>query len=94
VAHGPVERAKAAIFGAEVRVVDIPVDYVSDYTLRVQLAANRIRSHADADEVVACKQIERFLTCHHTELSGYQKLEGRIQSALDQQRGQAVIPDW
>ena len=41
VAHRAVERAEAAILGAEVRVVDIAVDDVADDAFRMQLAADR-----------------------------------------------------
>jgi len=64
VAHRPVERAKAAVFRAEVRIVDIAVDDVADDAMRVQLAAHCIGGHADADQVVAAEQVEGFLAGH------------------------------
>ncbi len=53
VAHGPVEGAEAAILGAEIGVVDVAVDDVADHAVRVQLAADRVGRHADADQIVA-----------------------------------------
>ena len=69
VAHGPVKRAKAAIFGAEIGVVDVAVDDVADHAFRMQLAADWVGGHADADQIVAAKQVDRFSACHHTEHS-------------------------
>jgi hypothetical protein len=56
VAHGPVEGAEAAIFRAEVGVVDVAVDDVGDHVLGMPAAADRVGLHADADEVVGGKQ--------------------------------------
>ena len=67
VAHGPVEGAEAAILGAEIGVVDVAVDDVADHAVRVQLAADRVGRHADADEIVAVIQVDGFLARHHTE---------------------------
>ena len=76
VPHGAVERAEAAIFGAEVGVVDIAVDDVRDDALGMPLAADGIGLHADADEVVGTEQIERFLASDH---SGTQAVIPRYQ---------------
>ena len=53
VAHGPVESAEAAILSAEIGVVDVAIDDVADHAMRVQLAADRVGRHADADQIVA-----------------------------------------
>ena len=65
-AHGPVEGAEAAIFRAEIRVVDVAIDDVADDAVRMQLAAHRVGRHADADQVVAVEIVDRFLPGHHT----------------------------
>src|SRR4051812_13500634 len=44
-----IESAKRTIFRAEVRVINIAIDDVGDYTFRMQLAPNGIGLHADAD---------------------------------------------
>ena len=67
VAHGPVEGAEAAVFGAEVGVVDVAVDDVGDDALGMQLAAHGVGLHADADQVVGPKQIEGFCAGDHKE---------------------------
>ena len=60
--HGPVERAEGTILGAEVRVVDIPIDLVGDYTRGMQPLANGIGFHGDCQEVVGSEKIKRLLT--------------------------------
>src|ERR1700685_904368 len=65
--HGPVERAEAAILGAEVRVIDVAIDDVAHHAVRVQLASNRVRCHSDTNEIVAVIQFNRFLARHHAE---------------------------
>ena len=60
VAHGPVEGAEAAIFGAEVGVVDVAVDDVADDAVRVQLAAHRVGGHADDRSGRCFKQFQSF----------------------------------
>src|SRR5260370_18394946 len=42
VAHGPVERAEAAILGAQIRVVDIAVHYVAYDAVRMQLPPHSV----------------------------------------------------
>src|SRR5262249_28527540 len=66
-AHGPVKGAKAAIFGAEIGVIDVAVDDVAGDSFRMQLTARLVGSHADSDEVVAPEQVDRFRPGHHTE---------------------------
>ena len=65
VAHWPVERAEAAVFGTEIGVVDIAVDDVTDDAVRMKLASHLVGGHTDADQIVAAIQIDRFLTGHH-----------------------------
>jgi hypothetical protein len=67
VAHGPVKGAEAAIFGAEIGVVDVAIDDVADHAFRVQLAAHLIGGHAEAHQVVAVEEIDRFGASHHAE---------------------------
>src|SRR5258708_29490923 len=43
-AHGPIERAEAAILGAEIRLVDVAVDDVADDALRTQLPPHGVRA--------------------------------------------------
>ena len=65
VAHGTVEGAEAAILGAEIGVVDVAVDDVADHVFRMQLAADGVGGHADADQVVALEQVDGFGAGHH-----------------------------
>src|ERR1017187_199254 len=65
VAHGPVESAEAAELGTEIGVVDVAIDDVGNDSLGVPLAAHRIGSHADADQVVGSKQSQRLFTRNH-----------------------------
>ncbi len=65
VAHGPVESAEAAELGTEIGVVDVAIDDVGDDPFGVPLAAHRIGSHADADQVVGSKQSQRLVTRNH-----------------------------
>src|SRR5579864_2008602 len=64
-AHGPVKRAEATVFGAKVRVIDIAIDDVGNHAFRVQLAADRIRRRADADQIVGMQEVESFLAGDH-----------------------------
>src|SRR4029077_17314185 len=65
--HGTVEGAEAAVFGAEVGVVDIAIDDVADDSVRMQLAADLIGGHAESDQIVAAKQVDGFVSGHHTQ---------------------------
>ena len=56
-----VKRAEGAIFGAEVRVIDVAVDDVGDHALGMQLAPHGVRFHPDADQVVGPKNLESLL---------------------------------
>ena len=62
-----VKGAEAAIFGAEIGVVDVAIDDVADHAFRVQLAAHLIGGHAEAHQVVAVEKIDRFGASHHAE---------------------------
>ena len=53
-----VEGAEGAVLGAEVGVVDVAVDDVGDHAFGMQLAADRVGFHADADQVVGVEQVE------------------------------------
>ena len=57
---------KAAVFRANVRVIDIPVDDVRDDAFGVKLSAYRVSRHPDSDEIIAREQIECFLPGQHT----------------------------
>ena len=56
----PIERAEGAVLGAEVGVVDVAVDDVGDHAFGMQAAAHRVGLHADADQVIGAKQLQRF----------------------------------
>src|ERR1700722_16668174 len=67
VPHGPVERAEAAVFSAEIGVINVAIDDIADDAMRMKLAAHGIGRRADADQVVALKQIGSFQSRHHTD---------------------------
>src|SRR5580692_5992857 len=56
-----IEGAEGAIFRAEIRVVDVAVDDVGNGSLRMQLAAHRIRFHADPDQIIGAKHLQSLL---------------------------------
>src|ERR1700678_3454467 len=60
-ANRPVERAEGTIFGAEIRVINVAVDLIRRHARVGFAAAHFVRGHADADQVVGVKKIERFL---------------------------------
>src|SRR5690349_15888517 len=60
-AERAVERAERTIFGAEIRIVDVAVDLVSDHPRIVFLQTHFVRGHAEADEVVGFEHFERLL---------------------------------
>src|SRR6185312_11228949 len=66
--HGAVESAEAAIFGAEIRVVDIPVNDVADDALRMQFLPDGIRFHADANQIIAFEHLDCLFPGDHTTL--------------------------
>ena len=56
-----IEGAERAIFRAEVRVINVAVDDVSHGSFRMHFAANRVRLHADADEIIGPEHLESLL---------------------------------
>ncbi len=60
-AERAVERAEGAIFGAEIGVVDVAVDLVSDDAGVVFLQARLMRGHAEADEVIGFEHVKCLL---------------------------------
>ncbi len=57
-----------AVLGAEIRVVDVAVDHVAGHAVGMQLAAQGISLHSDADQVVGAEQVERLLAGERHEL--------------------------
>src|SRR5215470_1590730 len=57
----PIERAERAIFSAEVCVIDIAINDVSDHALWMQLASDGVSFHTDTDQVIGAKQVESLL---------------------------------
>ena len=53
-----IESAERAIFGAEIRVVNVAIDDVGDYALGMFGAPDGVGLHADADEVVGVEEVE------------------------------------
>src|SRR5208283_4868460 len=53
-----IEGTEGAVFGAEVGVIKVAINDVSGYAFGVERAAQRVRFHADADQVVGTKQVE------------------------------------
>src|SRR5512141_1742453 len=81
---GRVERTEGAVFGAEVRVIDVPIDDVADDAFRMQLAADSVGFHADADEVIGAEHVEGLFaskTHDYVDSSGKQPPEA-IPSAI------------
>ncbi len=68
VAHGPVEGAEAAIFGAEIGVVDVAVDDVADHAFR-DAACGAPASAAMPMPIRSSLliQVDRFRAGHHAE---------------------------
>src|SRR5205807_9852524 len=52
-----IKRAESAILGAEVRVVNVAINDVGDHALGMQLAAQGVGFHTDADQIIGAKQI-------------------------------------
>src|SRR5437899_2331679 len=52
-----IERTESAVFGAEVRVINVAIDDVGDHALGMQFTAHGVSFHADADQVIGAKQI-------------------------------------
>ena len=57
----PVKGAEGAVLGAEVGVVDVAVNDVSDHALGMQALAGRVGFHADADEIIGLEHLEGLL---------------------------------
>ncbi len=55
-----VKRTEGAVFGAEIGVVNIAVDDVGDHAFGMKFAANRIRFHPDADQIIGLKHLQRL----------------------------------
>jgi hypothetical protein len=53
-----VEGTEGAVLGAEVGVIDVAVDDVGDRALGMQLAADSVGFHADANQVIGVEQVE------------------------------------
>src|SRR5260370_5009980 len=66
----PVEGAERTILSAEIRIVNVAVDLVSDDAGIVFLQAHLVRIHADADEVIGFEHVESLLfrQCHDNSL--------------------------
>src|SRR5438045_8106111 len=47
-----IECAKRAVLGAEIGVINVAVNHVGNHVLRMQLAAERISFHTDADKLI------------------------------------------
>src|SRR5205809_3213817 len=56
-----IKRGECAVLGAEVRVINVAIDDVSDHALGMQFAPDGVGLHADADEVIGAKQVESLL---------------------------------
>src|SRR5438132_14277475 len=53
-----IKRAESAVFGAEVRVINVAIDDVGDHALGMQFTAHGVSFHADADQIIGAKQID------------------------------------
>src|SRR6266571_7666348 len=56
-----IKSAEGAVFGAEVGVINVAIDDVSGHAFRMQLTAQRIGFHAQADQVVRAEQVKSLL---------------------------------
>src|SRR6185437_6965216 len=61
--HGCVKSAESAVFSAEVRVINVAVNDVSDHAFGVQLAPERVCLHAQPDQVVRVEVVKCLLFC-------------------------------
>ena len=50
--EGTIEGTESAVLRTEIRVINVAINNVSDHAVGMQLAANRISLHADADQIV------------------------------------------
>src|ERR1051325_5451084 len=69
----PVKRAECAHNVADIRVIDIPIDYVSDDIVRMTLCANFICRNTHAGDVVRLEQRCALRRAHS--LAGYHSIE-------------------
>src|SRR2546422_10697419 len=53
-----IKRAECAVLGAEVRVINVAIDDVSDHALGMQFAPDGVGLHADANQIIGTKQID------------------------------------
>src|SRR5438093_7039365 len=53
-----IKRAERAVFGAEVRVINVAIDDVGDHALGMQFAPDGVGLHADANQIIGTKQID------------------------------------
>ena len=60
-AHRAVEGAEGAVFGAEIRVIDVAIDLIGGDARVGLFPPDFVGGHADADDVVGVEEIERFL---------------------------------
>src|SRR5260370_347669 len=65
VPHWTIKRAKAAIFGAEIGVINIAIDNVTDPAFRMQLAAHGVGLHADGNQVVTVVKFDGLSPGNH-----------------------------
>ncbi len=80
-----VESAERAVLGAEVGVVDVAIDDVSDHALGVQTAAHGVGLEAQPDEVRGVEIVEGLLACqrHKTSLQGTRGQRTREQATRE-----------
>src|ERR1700748_1781679 len=63
--HGPVKGTKTTVLRAKIRVIDIAVDNVADYTIWVKLAPHHVGLLANRKQVVTSKKIDGLATRDH-----------------------------
>src|SRR5258707_890466 len=56
-----IESAEGAVLGAEIRVINIAVDNVSDHSFRMVLVPDSVRFHADTDQIIGAEQVQSLL---------------------------------
>ncbi len=59
--HRRIESAERAVLRAEIRVINIAVNNVSNHALRMVLATYGVRLHANADQVIGADQVQGLL---------------------------------
>src|SRR6266705_1233525 len=53
-----IKRAERAVFGAEVRVINVAIDDVGDHALGMKYEPDGVGLHADANQIIGTKQID------------------------------------